>query len=846
MKHSCHFMKDRLLHIIYLLILLSVTDIDAKANSLATENYGLKINSFYSAESEATSLQLEEGKYLPLPPPLYHRPFSVSFNLYNSQERPFGCIMRMISESGHSIDFMNTVDMDNIYRPQIVVDDNAYFIQTEIEWQSWIPVTITLDKKRKLIVIDYNGTLLEIPSKKIRRIRKLRIAFGNCPFEGFTINAVASCSIKDVIIRTGDKIIREWPLSQHSSSESFDKIKGSKAVALYPEWIADGNISLTHVYSEEFTHYVDVVYDGKESFLVINPDGDIESINILDGERNLMHSTAGKPASNSPNQAKWCNDSLILSYCISQNIYSSLDTRTNRWNNDITPEADLIYWNVSSCWDSTLERLYSFGGYGFYHFSNILRVFSPGNPQSTISVTLDKISPRSFASSTVADSCLYIFGGEGSISGNQGIKEDYYYDMYKVNPETFEETLLWSVANTDFGNMLPGENLVYDKENNCFYTTAIVEKDFTLIRIGKDEPTIEQISLPSGVRINVPVQYTNLYLNEETNEFYALFIQSAVTGQTRIDIMKMPRHPYIVDDIIVSENHVPEDKSDSGLTIMIIVMVSAAISALLAVHIRRRKRKVSRGTLTESLENYYDFSKNSICLFGGFSVRNRHGEDITSNFSPTLRKLLIALILYTVKYKQGILGEKLNQLIWDYKPEGTASNNRNVYISRLRTALEELDGVTINTKNKFLSISFADSIMCDYVEAMRLHENPSTSDDVNRLLCLLLNGKLLPNSAEEWIEVLKNEYTAMTLSFLSSQLDSDLVTDGIKLKIADTIVLYDSLNEKALRARCVIYHATGNLGLAKEVYDTFCREYKATIGEEYNISFKGIISTVHE
>ena len=115
-----------------------------------------------------------------------------------------------------------------------------------------------------------------------------------------------------------------------------------------------------------------------------------------------------------------------------------------------------------------------------------------------------------------------------------------------------------------------------------------------------------------------------------------------------------------------------------------------------------------------------------------------------------------------------------------------------------------------------------------------------------RLLCLLLNGKLLPNSNEEWIEVFKNEYTAMTLSFLSSQLDSNLVTDGIKLKIADTIVLYDSLNEKALRARCNIYHATGNLGLAKEVYDTFCREYNATIGEDYNISFKRIISTSHE
>ena len=837
-------MKSKLSHIIYLLILLSGITIGAKANSLITGNYGLTINPSYSIDSEATSLQLEEGKYISLPS---QKPFSISFNLYNSSERPFGCIMRMISEDGYSIDFMNTVDMDNIYRPQIIVDDNSYSIPATIEWESWIPVTITLEKKRKLIRIDYNGTRLEIPSKKIKRCRAMRIAFGNCPFEGFTVNAVANCSIKDIAIKAGDKTIRKWALSQHSSSGSYDSIKGAKAIVQNPEWISDSNIALTPLYSEEFPHYVDVVYDGNESFFIIKPDGEIQSINTLNGERKTIHSESGRPASNSPNQAKWCNDSLILSYCISQNIYSSYNPQTRKWNSNITPERDLIYWNVSSCWDSSMRRLYSFGGYGFYHFSNILRVFSPGNPQSSISVTLENISPRAFASSTVVDSCLYIFGGEGSVSGNQGIKEDYYHDLYKVNPETFEETLIWSTSDTDLGNILPGENLIYDQENNCFYTTAIVEKDFVLIKLGIDEPVIEQISLPSGVRTNAPVQYTNLYRNEDASEFYALFMQSSTDGHTKVDIMTMPMHQYTVDDIIVSEYPGQDRKNASGWKTIMIIMASGAIVGLFAVQFKRRKRKhIRQISLSETLENYYDFSKNSICLFGGFAVRNKYGEDVTSNFSPTLRKLLIALILYTVKYKQGILGEKLNQLIWDYKPEGTASNNRNVYISRLRTALEDVVGVTINTKNKFISISFDESTICDYVEAMRLHENPSTSDDVNRLLCLLLNGKLLPNSNEEWIEVFKNEYTAMTLSFLSSQLDSNLVTDGIKLKIADTIVLYDSLNEKALRARCNIYHATGNLGLAKEVYDTFCREYNATIGEDYNISFKRIISTSHE
>ena len=840
-------MEKKLLYIIYLLSFLSVITINAQANSSITDNYGLTIKALSSIDSEATSLQLEDGKYIPLSP-IRTKPFSISFNLYNSDERPFGCIMRMISEDGYTIDFMNTVDMDNIYCPQIIVEDNAYSIPATIEWQSWIPVTLTLDKKDRAITIDYNGTIMMVPAEKLSRSRALRIAFGNCPYAGYTVNAVASCSIKDVTVRSGEKTIREWPLSQHSTSVSYDSIKGAKAIARNPEWISDGNISLTQLYSEEFPHYVDVVYDGKESFLIIKPDGDIQSINTRDGESITTHTVAGRPASNSPNQAKWCNDSLLLSYCISQNIYSGYDPETKKWSNNITPEADLIYWNVSSCWDPALRRLYSFGGYGFYHFSNILRVFSQGNPQSSISVTLENISPRSFASSTVVDSCLYIFGGEGSVSGNQGIKEDYYHDLYKVNPETFEETLLWSVTNTDLGNILPGENLIYDRENKCFYTTAIVEKDFVLIRIGEEEPVIEQISLPSGVRTNASVQYTNLYLNDDTDEFYALFIQASLNGQTKVDIMTMPMHHYTVDDIIVSENHPEQDKGHaSEWMTTLLTMVSAAFVLLLVLQIKRRKRKGLRQiSLSDTVENHYDFSTNSICLFGGFTVRNKDGEDITSNFSPTLRKLLIALILYTVKYKQGILGEKLNQLIWDYKPEGTASNNRNVYISRLRTALEDVVGVTINTKNKFISISFADSTICDYVEAMRLHENPSTSDDVNRLLSLLLNGKLLPNSNEEWIEEFKNEYTALTLSFLSSQLDSDLVTDGIKLKIADTIALYDSLNEKALRARCTIYHASGNLGQAKEVYDTFCREYNTTIGEEYSISFKRIISSTNE
>ena len=388
---------------------------------------------------------------------------------------------------------------------------------------------------------------------------------------------------------------------------------------------------------------------------------------------------------------------------------------------------------------------------------------------------------------------LYIFGGEGSFTGNQGIVEDYFYDLYKVDLNTFEETLVWEAEEPLFGRFIPGENLVYDAEDTCFYTTAITEKDFMLVKIAADEPVIEQMSLQTDMRINANIQYTNLYRNNSGNELYALFIQSNDSGATKVDVMNISLPLFPVKEVLL-----PERQSDEKDALPVWAAVFAAIAAVCLILFaiitlagRMKNRKKTKDTT--SVEDYYDFSRNCISLFGGFRVLDRNGEDITSNFSQTLRKLLIALILHTVKYKQGIPGEKLNQLIWDYKPEGTASNNRNVYISRLRTALENMDGITINTKNKFLSISFSDSTICDYVEAIRLYETYKTVDDMNRLLSLLFKGKLLPNSEDEWIEAFKNEYSSMTLSFLSTQLGSN-IPNNLKLKIADTIILYDKLN----------------------------------------------------
>ncbi len=829
----------KFLSISFILALMSLLPLSAAT----TEEYGLQVKSLASLDVDPTSLVLENGE----PLSLRRKPLELSFGLYNCAERPFGCVLRMISQDGFSIDLMNTVDQHGVYRPQIVAGDINCVIPATIRWDEWVDVRISINPTGGGMLIDYDGISANIDSEQLSEVRSLRFSFGNCPFEGYKVNSVASIAVRDVRIVSDGRLIRHWPLLKHCQNDTFDEVEGVKAVAVNPEWIADRTISLKHLMSSEYDDFVDVVYDGDDLFYFLLPDGTVNVWNVASGAQESIRPRSGISPSNAPNQSKWCNDGRILSYCIAQNRYGVYDLKTNTWNNNRPSDPNAIYWNVTTSWDEMRSRLYSFGGYGFHHFSNILRVFSPDNPESSIAVTLDKIAPRFFASSVVLGDDLYIFGGEGSYSGNQGIVEEYFFDLHRVDLETFQETLVWEASELPFGKFIPGENLVYDEHEKCFYTTAITDRDFVLAKLGFEAPLIEPVSLPAGVRIDANIQYTNLYRNRQGDCMYALFIQTSESGRTKVDIMDIDLPLRPVDEVIVAEGAYEESKdifSYSNVLVALTLLLFIASVCIFLTYNRKYNagRRLRNLKDVSELDELYDFSRNSIRIIGGFAVRNRDGEDISSLFSPTLRKLLSALILYTVKFNHGIQGDKLNMLIWGYKPEGTASNNRNVYISRLRAVLEGMDGISISTKNKYLSISMSDEVLCDYRELMGLFEEPESSRDQLRILCLLLRGSLLPNLHDEWVGEFKNDYSSMALTFLNQQIDNDNLSEGVRVRLADTIMMYDKLNERALRIKCSISHADGNIASAKEAYDAFCREYMAVIGEEYAVPFKQIIS----
>lgn len=106
---------------------------------------------------------------------------------------------------------------------------------------------------------------------------------------------------------------------------------------------------------------------------------------------------------------------------------------------------------------------------------------------------------------------------------------------------------------------------------------------------------------------------------------------------------------------------------------------------------------------------------------------------------------------------------------------------------------------------------------------------------------LLLRGMMLPNIETDWIDTFKNDFSNDTIDLLCRLLKQEDLSDTLKLQIADTLFQHDYINEEALCIKCRILCQQGKKGLAKTVYDAFCKEYAASLGTTYKYSLMEII-----
>ena len=132
-------------------------------------------------------------------------------------------------------------------------------------------------------------------------------------------------------------------------------------------------------------------------------------------------------------------------------------------------------------------------------------------------------------------------------------------------------------------------------------------------------------------------------------------------------------------------------------------------------------------------------------------------------------------------------------------------------------------------------------MFCDYwvvLDCIRqFKENGEHGDDelLNQILEILLYGPLLSNTIVDWLDEFKDSYSSLSIDLLRNLLELQRNDYDTVLRIADILFLHDPLNEEALAAKCSILFIQGKKGIAKSVYDRFCKEYKDSLGEEYKV-----------
>jgi two-component SAPR family response regulator len=232
---------------------------------------------------------------------------------------------------------------------------------------------------------------------------------------------------------------------------------------------------------------------------------------------------------------------------------------------------------------------------------------------------------------------------------------------------------------------------------------------------------------------------------------------------------------------------------------------------------------------------------------GGFQIYDLKGHNITGAFSPTLKQLFLFIFLHTIKNGKGVSSAKLDEVLWYDKIGDSARNNRNVNISKLRTVLDEAGGIELTNENSFWEIKIGKEIFCDYTKILRLLKKSKNASliesEINEIISLILLGELLPQIQNEWIDGFKSQFSNELIEDLSSFFKEKVVKNNFSLQyhLAESILIFDPLNDEAFAMKCSVLYHLGKKGMAKNMYDSFCREYKQVLGIAYDVSFNDII-----
>ncbi len=854
----------------YILLIIFVFWVQMMESKTAFQ-HGLVFNSYEIEKENRTGLNLTpEGPFSF--PEGFILEFDVSFRkvLHN-----FGYVFRIVGKNDEHVDLLLTRTRNSeVLEPQLTaiyksgqVLCTQTFEDLNVDFDQWIRVKLIINPRKEWLKLIINEKEFEKTEEYFGKLKNININFGKNDILFYETSDVPSMAVKDVKIKSPDeKIIYHWELARHVDDGVYDEIKGHFALCESPNWILD-----THAYWQKIDAFTTGIYpqftfNRKNNRIAVIDQHTVYFYDVPERSLKKDKTVRGFPLSNKSNQLSYnLLDNSYFTYNFTDEV-AFYDTVTKIWNNENPNAENPHYWYHNRFFSSVDTALYTWGGYGFHIYKNDIHKYHfRTKTWEQNEYKGDVIAPRYLAGlGAWDDKTVLLFGGYGSEKGDQELSPHNYYDLYSFDLETATTKKKWEL-NEKQHNFVVANSLVIDTFNNCFYALCFPHQKFNtmlrLYRFSIEEPSYEIIADSIPYLFSDIYSYADLFLSEDGKQLIALTSYTEEKEDlATVNIYTLSYPPLNEADLFQA---VPKARNVWWYALISLCVLILLVGFIWKYGFRKKsaaekesRENEQRGT-TEQIEGYVPIvgikplyeknHKQSISLFGGFQVIDRDFNNITGEFTPTLKQLFLLILLYTLKDGKGISSVKLREILWFDKTNESAKNNRGVSLSKLRAIFEKIGEISINSKNSYWLIEFGKEIYCDYYEALILMDRltgEADPKDINRLISIVSEGELLPNLQTEWVDPFKSDFSNRLIDlFLNLVNRQDLeLTPSARVNIADAIFAHDSLNEDALKIKCSLLVKMGKNGLAQKIYNSFIKEYQSLFGVDFKYTFEQIIS----
>lgn len=840
-----------------------------KVDASSLYDYGLSLKSHSVPGIERTTLYLDDNQ-----PFSIKNDFIISFQMYvRANEHDFGTILHLHTNTNQFIRF-SFVAGEERHFPALVLNEGIININSPIEREKWLDVSLHLRLKDNVIEIDYDNKKISAMAP-LQGVKSVTALFGQMKEY---LSDVAPIDLRNVTITQDGKQIREWKLWKHNDTVCYDEIEGAVARAIHPVWLIDNHIEWKLVHQAKIPGKLDVAFNAREALFYLVRS---QSIDVLDENGTLQKEIAirgGYPAVEFPNHLLY--DTLsnkLVSYYPKKGITSRFSFDTERWSNEIRNTEEASNYNHARTFNPADSSFYFFGGYGFYQYRNDLYRMKYSTNQIEQVEYERPLYPRYSAAMAIVGDELYIFGGRGNKYGKQELSSHYYWGLCAINLKNKQSRIVWQKNQPQEEGTIMASTMYFEPSDSSFYAVS-TNKGGVLWKISMKDSVYSEVSKPIYNESTYQDSDFSLYTSPSHGKLFLVLdkILSNHTHELAIYSINMP----LVNEVDIRQSTAGESINNRwylyAIGLLLLLVLAGFVLYRFKYNGKNKKAPATKkGTektvattgkvqsqsdvpesktipkkewmqesetiFTETV-NYYDRSRASISLLGCFNVRDKDGNDITSNFTPRLKHLLILLILYTEKNAQGILASKTTEILWPEKEETAARNNRNVNLRKLRVLLESIGDMEVMIENNFLRIKWGTNVFCDYhtlIACTKQFEQEKSEELLNRILELLLYGPLLPNTIVDWLDDFKDDYSSYSIDLLKNLLEIEISRNhqDMIIRLADIMFLHDPLNEEALAAKCAVLSAQGKKGIARNLYDRFCKEYHDSMGENYKTPF---------